>query len=194
MAASRHFSAATGWSQASKGLNDLIFQSNGDLYFTDQGDTGMHDPRPRSSVCARTGGWTAFSRMFPVRTASRSILQEDQLFVAVTFAQQVWRCPLLPGWNDAQGRRVSKVSPAAIVVPMGSRMDERAALQCVIIEWASVWMFDALGVPTFRVVSCKGMMTTNLAYGGADQKNFLLQKSKSGCILVTRVPTLGDIR
>src|SRR5262249_15159451 len=26
-----------------KGVNDLVFASNGDLYFTDQGQTGMHD-------------------------------------------------------------------------------------------------------------------------------------------------------
>src|SRR5690606_15486188 len=30
-----------------KGLNDLIFASNGDLYFTDQGLTGLHDPSGR---------------------------------------------------------------------------------------------------------------------------------------------------
>ena len=27
-----------------KGVNDLIFSSNGDLFFTDQGQTGLHDP------------------------------------------------------------------------------------------------------------------------------------------------------
>ena len=30
-----------------KGLNDLFFASNGDLYFTDQGKTGLHDPTGR---------------------------------------------------------------------------------------------------------------------------------------------------
>ena len=30
-----------------KGLNDLVFASNGDLYFTDQGQTGLHDPTGR---------------------------------------------------------------------------------------------------------------------------------------------------
>jgi gluconolactonase len=27
-----------------RGVNDLVFASNGDLYFTDQGQSGMHDP------------------------------------------------------------------------------------------------------------------------------------------------------
>ena len=30
-----------------KGVNDLIFAANGDLYFTDQGQTGLHDPTGR---------------------------------------------------------------------------------------------------------------------------------------------------
>ena len=34
-------------SERFKGLNDLTFASNGDLYFTDQGQTGLHDPTGR---------------------------------------------------------------------------------------------------------------------------------------------------
>ena len=30
-----------------KGVNDLHFGANGDLYFTDQGQTGLHDPTGR---------------------------------------------------------------------------------------------------------------------------------------------------
>ena len=30
-----------------RGCNDLVFASNGDLYFTDQGQSGMHDPTGR---------------------------------------------------------------------------------------------------------------------------------------------------
>ena len=30
-----------------KGVNDLFFAANGDLYFTDQGLTGLHDPTGR---------------------------------------------------------------------------------------------------------------------------------------------------
>jgi gluconolactonase len=37
----------TGYSESFKGLNDLHFTSNGDLYFTDQGQTGIVDPTGR---------------------------------------------------------------------------------------------------------------------------------------------------
>ena len=38
-----------------KGCNDLFFASNGDLYFTDQGQTGLHDPTGRL-YCRRADG------------------------------------------------------------------------------------------------------------------------------------------
>ena len=37
----------TMYSEGFKGLNDLHFTSNGDLYFTDQGQTGIIDPTGR---------------------------------------------------------------------------------------------------------------------------------------------------
>jgi gluconolactonase len=35
------------WSERFKGVNDLVFAGNGDIYFTDQGQTGIHDPTGR---------------------------------------------------------------------------------------------------------------------------------------------------
>ena len=41
-------------SERFKGVNDLTFDSRGNLYFTDQGQTGLHDPGTR--LPARTSG------------------------------------------------------------------------------------------------------------------------------------------
>src|SRR3954468_17183619 len=38
-----------------RGLNDLVFAANGDLYFTDQGGTGLHDPTGRLYRLRATG-------------------------------------------------------------------------------------------------------------------------------------------
>jgi sugar lactone lactonase YvrE len=40
-------------SESFKGLNDLVIASNGDIYFTDQGQTGMQDPRAASIASPR---------------------------------------------------------------------------------------------------------------------------------------------
>jgi hypothetical protein len=46
------------YSESFKGLNDLHFAMNGDLYFTDQGQTGCIDPTGRvfALTCERCSG------------------------------------------------------------------------------------------------------------------------------------------
>ena len=46
----------TAYSEGFKGLNDLHFASNGDLYFTDQGQTGIADPTGRVFRLRADGG------------------------------------------------------------------------------------------------------------------------------------------
>ena len=45
----------TAFSESFKGLNDLHFADNGDLYFTDQGQTGIGDPTGRVWRLRTTG-------------------------------------------------------------------------------------------------------------------------------------------
>ena len=55
----------TAFSEGFKGLNDLHFASNGDLYFTDQGQTGIADPTGRVYRLRRGGQarrWSASGR------------------------------------------------------------------------------------------------------------------------------------
>src|SRR5256885_16961829 len=42
-------------SESFKGCNDLHLASNGDIYFTDQGQTGLHDPTGRVYRLSRDG-------------------------------------------------------------------------------------------------------------------------------------------
>ena len=42
-------------SERFKGVNDLVFDSRGNLYFTDQGQTGLHDPSGRVYRLGRDG-------------------------------------------------------------------------------------------------------------------------------------------
>src|SRR5690606_6668851 len=85
-------------SEGFKGVNDLIFDRYGRLYFTDQGQTGMHDPTGRvfrydpdeqRLDCLLTNG------VSPNGIA----LSPDQnaLYVAMTRGNAVWRLPI---FND----------------------------------------------------------------------------------------------
>jgi gluconolactonase len=47
-----------------KGVNDLVFASNGDMYFTDQGLTGLQDPSGRVFRYPVGGLWIVFLIIF----------------------------------------------------------------------------------------------------------------------------------
>ena len=54
-----------------------------------------------------------------------------------------------------------------------------------------VWHFDAMGEPKHRIRSCTGLVTTNLAFGGPDNKSLFITESHSGAILKADLPVAG---
>ena len=59
-------------SERFKGVNDLVFDSRGNLYFTDQGQTGLHDPTGRLYRLRPTASSNCCSATCRARTAWRS--------------------------------------------------------------------------------------------------------------------------
>src|SRR6202011_366890 len=79
-----------------KGTNDLIFAANGDLYFTDQGQTGLQDPSGRVYRLRADGQVDCLLQNVPSPNGLVLSPDEKTLFVAVTRANQIWRLPLHP--------------------------------------------------------------------------------------------------
>ncbi|MDE2378934.1 CRISPR-associated endonuclease Cas3'' [Bradyrhizobium sp.] len=77
--------------------------------------------------------------------------------------------------------------------PDGLAMDEQDNLAIAHAGLGTVWIFDRLGEPLYRVRSCQGLATTNLAYGGPDNKNLYITESETGCVLVARIPVAGRV-
>ena len=57
----------------------------------------------------------------------------------------------------------------------------------------AIWIFSPRGEPLYRVQSCRGDMTTNIAYGGPERKTLYITDSSTGTILMARVPTAGRV-
>src|SRR5690606_34756226 len=85
----------TAYSEGFKGLNDLHFASNGDLYFTDQGQTGIGDPTGRVFRLRADGGLDKLVTNAPSPNGVTLNLRESQVYVAITRSQQIWRLPLM---------------------------------------------------------------------------------------------------
>ncbi|MCZ7009822.1 SMP-30/gluconolactonase/LRE family protein, partial [Salmonella enterica] len=71
-------------SERFRGVNDLTFDSRGNLYFTDQGQTGMHDPTGRVYRLAPDGKLDVLISNAPSPNGLVLSADETVLFVAMT--------------------------------------------------------------------------------------------------------------
>jgi len=178
------------WSERFKGVNDLVFASNGDLYFTDQGQTGLHDPTGRVYRLRTDGRLELIVDTVPSPNGIVLNRAEHILYVAVTRGNCVWRVPLMPDGTASKVGLFVQLS-GSLGGPDGLAMDEADNLAVAHAGLGAVWIFSRLGEPLYRVRSCTGLATTNLAYGGPDRKRLYITESETGTILVAELPVAG---
>ena len=178
-------------SEGFKGVNDLTFALNGDLYFTDQGQTGIHDPTGRVYRHGADGRLDCLISNGPSPNGIVLDPKDQVLYVAMTRANCMWHCPLKGGGISKAG--VFAVLPG-IHGPDGLAMDEAGNLSAAHARPGIVWLFSALGEPLARVQSRnKGNRMTNMAYGGADRKTLYVVDSYRGEILTAPMPVAGKV-
>src|SRR5690606_33611461 len=156
--------------------NDLVFDRSGNLYFTDQGDTGLQDPTGRVFRLRPDGRLDCLLANVPSPNGVALTPDESRLFIAVTFAQQVWHAPLLADGSTPKVG-VFQSFTGGFSGPDGLAVDAEGNLAVCQNRMGSVWLFDAQGVPTYRIVSCRGSMTTNATYGGPDGRTLFITES-----------------
>jgi gluconolactonase len=173
------------------GVNDLVFSSDGVLYFTDQGESDLVQPFGRVFRVSPGGEPELIKEGFP--SPNGLVLTEDErhLLVAVTKGNAVWRVPL---HRDGSAGRVGlfvQLSGSAGGGPDGLAMDESGNLAVAHPLGGSVWLFNPQGEPVLRVRSPAGPVTTNLAYGGFGRDTLFITESRTGSILRCRMPIPG---
>jgi gluconolactonase len=177
--------------QGFKGVNDLTFALNGDLYFTDQGQSDLADPS--GCVYRYTAGGLLQRIAGNVASPNGLALDGAQktLYVAVTRANAVWRMPFAPdGTVVRMGLHIQLSGGRG---PDGMAIDEHDGLAVAHPDMGAVWIFNHRGEPLYRVQSCNSDVVTNLAYGGPDRKTLYITDAGSGCILRARVPVAGRV-
>ncbi len=179
-------------SEGFRGLNDLIFASNGDLYFTDQGHSGLEDPSGRVYRLGAEGSTKCLISNVPSPNGIVLSRDEHTIFVNVTSANAVWRLPQRSSGEVRKAAVFLNLS-GALGGPDGLAIDEDGGLAVAHSGLGTVWLYSGLGEPLYRVKSCAGIRTTNLAYGGADRKSLYITESEAGVILKAQVPVAGNV-
>ncbi|WP_425405530.1 SMP-30/gluconolactonase/LRE family protein [Hwanghaeella sp.] len=172
-----------------KAVNDLTFSLSGELFFTDQGMTGLHDPTGRVFRVRSDG--TPELLLNNVPSPNGLVLSPDNqvLYVAATRGNSIWRVPLLPGGGVAKVGLFIQMSGGQ--GPDGLAIDRDGGLVICHIGLGTIWQANPRGEIVRRIVSPKGLHTTNAAFGGVDNKELFITESESGTLLRCPVEVAG---
>jgi gluconolactonase len=174
-----------------RGLNDLVFADNGDLYLTDPGESGLEDLHGRVFRRRPDGTLDVLLEGLPYPNGLVLNPAQDVLYVGVSRSLQVQRLPLFDG----------RVRKAAVFVqlsgglggPDGMAVCDDGSLLVVHAGFGTVWMFSALGEPLARVRSNAGIRTTNVAFHPVDRSLLYITEAEQGAILRVRLDRAGRL-
>ena len=172
-----------------KGVNDLVFDSRGNLYFTDQGQTGMHDPSGRVYRLSRDDKLDLLLGNAPSPNGIVLSPDEQFLYVAMTRGNCVWRMPLFPdGSVGKAGQFFTSYGPSG---PDGLAMDESGRLIVCNPGLGYAWVLNERAEPVEVLRSVAGSSLTNVAFGGADRTTAYFTESVTGSILRAQMKSAG---
>ena len=174
-----------------RGLNDLVFAKNGDLYFTDQGQSGLQAPNGCLYRLRATGQLDRLLDNIPSPNGLVLTPDERVLYLAVTRGNCVWRVPLDFLDNGAVSRVGVFIQMSGGTGPDGMAMAEDGSLAVAHVGMGTVWLWSKLGEPIARIRSCTGLGTTNVAFGGPDRRTLFITESATGHILRATLPVAG---
>lgn len=176
-------------SERFKGVNDLIFDSQGNLYFTDQGQTGLHDPTGRLYRLRPDGRLDMLLGNVPSPNGVALAPDERVLYLGVTRGNQVWRVPLL---EDGSVAKVSafftSYGPSG---PDGLAVDQQGRVIVANPGLGLAWVLNPRAEPEIVLRSATGASLTNVAFGGVERKTLYCTESSSGTILRATVDVAG---
>lgn len=180
-------------SESFRGVNDLFFDASGHLYFTDQGQTGLHDPTGRVfRFNLETERLDQLISNGP--SPNGLVMSPDQksLYVAMTRGNSVWRLPIFPDGTTSKVGLFVRLA-GGVSGPDGLAVDREGRLTVCDAGNGAAWMFTKWGEPVYRIRSQTGGRTvTNLAYGGPDNRELFLTESDTGHILRVTLDVPGE--
>ena len=175
-------------SESFKGVNDLCFDLHGHLYFTDQGQSGLHDSSGRVYRLRASGQLDLVLTGVPSPNGVALSADGDVLFVAVTRANQVWRAPVL-----ADG---SITKMGAFRTFFGTSGPDGLAVTAdrgIVVAHASLggaFVLDPRGEVTHYVRSPTGHTVTNVAFRPGTS-TLVMTESQTGTVLEADLPCAG---
>ncbi|WP_087874182.1 SMP-30/gluconolactonase/LRE family protein [Arthrobacter globiformis] len=171
-----------------KGLNDVVRAPDGALFFTDQGQTGLHDQSGR--VYRLHDGRLDALLGNGISPNGLALTPDGQvLFVAMTRDNSVWRIPLRPDGGVAKVGRFCQLFGTS--GPDGLAMTASGELLLAHASLGAVFRFAPNGELVERLVSPVGPTVTNLTFDPAAPHRLVATESSSNTVLTTTLDVPG---
>lgn len=174
-----------------RGCNDLVFDCEGQMYFTDQGQSGMHMPNGR--VYRYDLDADKLDLLIDTGQSPNGLVlnqHQDALYVAMTRGNSIWRLPLMADGSVSKAGVFVQLS-GGLSGPDGMALDQAGGLWIAHAGNGCVWGFSKMGEPLYRVKSTTGLTTTNIAFGGEHNAELFITESDTGNILRVKTDRPG---
>jgi len=176
-------------SESFKGVNDLTFDRQGNLYFTDQGQTGLHDSTGRVYRLSVDGRLDLLLDNCPSPNGLVLSPDESLLYVAMTRGNCIWRVPLQKDGSVSKvGQFFTSHGPSG---PDGLAINTEGELLIANPGLGRLWLLNAMAEPIQIIISPAGRSTTNVCYGGAERRRLFITESVTGSILTCDMAVPG---
>jgi gluconolactonase len=171
------------------GVSHLLFASNGDLYFSDAGQSGLHAPDGALYRLRAAGELQCLVRNVPGPSGLALSSHEDVLLMAVAGDNAVWRVPLVEGGVSRVGRYIQlSGGSGGKAGPAGIATDSDDNLYIAHQGMGAVWVFDKRGEPKYRVDSSRGDWVTGITIDPADPRSLFVTEAQTGVVLKASLP------
>jgi gluconolactonase len=172
-----------------KGVNDLVLDAEGNIYFSDQGQSGLHDPSGRLYRLRPNGQLDLLLSNVPSPNGVALSPDGKLLYLAVTRGNCIWRVPLLPDGSVAKVNQFfTSYGPSG---PDGLAVDMQGRLLVANPGLGYVWVLNQRAEPVLVLRGPAGASTTNIAFGGPGRATLFVTDSTHGNVLKLVLDTPG---
>ena len=172
-------------SQRFHGVADLAITTNGEIYFTDQGQSGLQEPNGAVFRLSEDGSVQKLLSGIP--GPAGLVLSEDQhfLLVAVTGDNAIWRVPLVESGVSRVGKFIQFTGGFG---PCGLALDHDNNLFVAHHGLGCVWQFDKRGEAKYRIDSSRGDWTKSVVIHPERPNEIYITESQTGSVLKATLP------
>ncbi|MBL8512206.1 MAG: SMP-30/gluconolactonase/LRE family protein [Betaproteobacteria bacterium] len=167
------------------GINDLTFARNGDCYFTDAGQSGLHNSNGALYRLRAEGELQCLLHHLPGPAGLALTPDQENLLIAMSADNAIWRVPLAEGGAGRVGRFIQLSGGSG---PEGLAIDSDGNVAIAHSGLGCAWLCNRRGEPKYRIDSARGDTTCRLTLHPHHPDEIFISEAQTGTILRVTLP------